>query len=30
MPDFARLVEKLDARGAFRNRWLETHVLGGP
>jgi xylitol oxidase len=29
MPDFARLVEKLDPRGAFRNRWLEARVLGG-
>ena len=29
MPDFIRLVERLDARGAFRNDWLETHVLGG-
>jgi len=30
MPDFVRLVEKLDPRGAFRNEWLEAHVLGGP
>jgi len=29
LPDFARLVEKLDPRGAFRNRWLEERVLGG-
>jgi xylitol oxidase len=27
--DFVRLVERLDPRGAFRNPWLETHVLGG-
>ena len=26
--DFARLVERLDPRGAFRNTWLERHVLG--
>ena len=26
--DFVRLVERLDPRGAFRNRWLETRVLG--
>lgn len=26
--DFVRLVERLDPRGAFRNPWLETHVLG--
>lgn len=26
--DFARLVERFDPRGAFRNPWLETHVLG--
>jgi alditol oxidase len=26
--DFVRLVERLDPRGAFRNDWLETHVLG--
>ena len=29
LPDFARLVEKLDPRGAFRNAWLEGRVLGG-
>jgi xylitol oxidase len=29
LPDFARLVERLDPRGAFRNRWLEDRVLGG-
>jgi xylitol oxidase len=27
--DFLRLVERLDGRGAFRNDWLDTHVLGG-
>jgi xylitol oxidase len=26
LPDFARLVERLDPRGAFRNDWLERHV----
>jgi alditol oxidase len=26
--DFAALAERLDARGAFRNPWLERHVLG--
>jgi xylitol oxidase len=26
--DFLRLVERLDPRGAFRNAWLERHVLG--
>jgi xylitol oxidase len=28
MSDFIRLVERLDPRGAFRNSWLEAHVLG--
>jgi xylitol oxidase len=28
MPDFIRLVERLDPRGAFRNSWLKTRVLG--
>ena len=28
LPDFARLVERLDPRGAFRNAWLEARVLG--
>lgn len=28
LPDFARLAERLDPRGAFRNDWLERHVLG--
>jgi alditol oxidase len=27
-PDFIRLVERLDPRGAFSNSWLKTHVLG--
>ena len=26
--DFVRLVERLDPRGAFRNSWLKTRVLG--
>jgi xylitol oxidase len=26
--DFVRLQERLDPRGAFRNRWLQSHVLG--
>jgi xylitol oxidase len=29
LDDFARLVERLDPRGAFRNDWLDAHVLGG-
>jgi xylitol oxidase len=28
LPDFARLVMRLDPRGAFRNSWLDTRVLG--
>ena len=28
LPDFIRLAERLDPRGAFRNRWLENRVLG--
>ena len=28
VPDFARLAERLDPRGAFRNAWLEARVLG--
>ncbi|MGN6169766.1 MAG: D-arabinono-1,4-lactone oxidase [Solirubrobacteraceae bacterium] len=28
LDDFAALLERVDARGAFRNRWLERHVLG--
>ena len=27
LPDFRQLAERLDRRGAFRNAWLETHVL---
>jgi xylitol oxidase len=27
--DFADLVQRLDPRGAFRNAWLDRHVLGG-
>ncbi len=29
LPDFVRLIERLDPRGAFRNSWLRTRVLGG-
>jgi len=29
LPDFARLASRLDPRGAFRNDWLERHVLSG-
>ena len=29
LPDFARLAARLDPRGAFRNEWLDRHVLGG-
>jgi xylitol oxidase len=29
LPDFRRLAERLDPRGAFRNEWLERHVLSG-
>jgi alditol oxidase len=28
LPDFARLIARLDPRGAFTNAWLITHVLG--
>src|SRR4051812_9610486 len=28
LPDFVRLAERLDPRGAFRNAWLERRVLG--
>lgn len=28
MPDFVRLIERLDPRGAFRNSFLEARVLG--
>ena len=27
LPDFVRLTERLDPRGAFRNAWLEARVL---
>jgi xylitol oxidase len=26
--DFTALVQRIDPRGAFRNAWLDTHVLG--
>ena len=29
LPDFTRLVKRLDPRGAFRNDWLDARVLGG-
>jgi len=29
LPDFVRLIERLDPRGAFRNDWLNAHVLAG-
>jgi xylitol oxidase len=29
LPDFRQLTERLDPRGAFRNDWLERHVLSG-
>jgi alditol oxidase len=28
LPDFAALAKRLDPRGAFRNDWLERHVVG--
>jgi xylitol oxidase len=28
LPDFVRLVERLDPQGAFRNSWLKARVLG--
>jgi alditol oxidase len=28
LPDFRRLAERLDRRGAFRNAFLERHVFG--
>jgi alditol oxidase len=28
LPDFVRLANRLDPRGAFRNTWLKNHVLG--
>jgi xylitol oxidase len=27
LPDFVALLDRLDPRGAFRNDWLERHVL---
>jgi xylitol oxidase len=30
LADFRRLADRLDPRGAFRNRWLTHHVLGPP
>jgi xylitol oxidase len=29
LDDFARLLDRLDPRGAFRNEWLESRVIGG-
>jgi xylitol oxidase len=29
LPDLARLADRLDPRGVFRNDWLDRHVLGG-
>jgi alditol oxidase len=29
LPDFIRLCERLDSRGAFRNAWLEARVFNG-
>jgi alditol oxidase len=28
LPDFTRMVDRLDSRGVFRNAWLKTRVLG--
>ena len=28
LPDFRRLAERLDPRGAFRNAFLDRHVFG--
>ena len=28
LPEFVALIERLDPGGAFRNRWLDTHILG--
>jgi alditol oxidase len=28
LPDFVALAGRLDPRAAFRNPWLEAHVLG--
>jgi xylitol oxidase len=30
LPDFIRLMERLDPRGAFRNTWLNTRLLASP
>jgi xylitol oxidase len=30
LDDFAALLARVDPRGAFRNQWLEDHVLGAP
>jgi alditol oxidase len=30
LPDFKALLARFDPRGAFRNDWLERHVLGAP
>jgi xylitol oxidase len=30
LPDFKELRERLDPRDAFRNAWLDAHVLGAP
>ena len=30
LPDFIRLMERLDPRGAFRNAWLNTRLLAAP
>src|ERR687894_2667617 len=30
LPDFVRLVERFDPRGAFRNSWLNARVFGEP
>jgi alditol oxidase len=30
LPDFRALLARVDPRGAFRNAWLERHVLGTP
>jgi xylitol oxidase len=29
LDDFAALLDRFDPRGAFRNHWLESRVLGG-
>ena len=30
LPDFRRLADRLDPRGAFRNPWLANHGRGPP